>query len=82
MRKTGGACLTARCGAWFMCEATWDVRDGRCMLDCPLWGMVYVGGDVGHTRRAVRARPPIVGCGLRKGEVGGNVGCARRAVRA
>ena len=55
MRKTGGACLTARCGAWFMCEATWDVRDGRCMLDCPLWGMVYVGGDVGCARQVMHA---------------------------
>src|SRR6267378_2318731 len=36
----------------------------------------------GQVRRAVHARPPIVGCGLCKGEVRGNVGRARRAMRA
>src|SRR6266446_3244874 len=39
--ETGDACSTARCGAWFTWEATWDTRDGRCVLDRPLWGVVY-----------------------------------------
>src|SRR6267378_2681306 len=79
--ETGGACLTACCGAWFMWEATWDTRDGRCVLDHPLWGMVYMGGNVGCARWAVRAQPPVVGRGLHKG-VGGATWeeAARRAV--
>jgi len=68
--ETGDACSTARCGAWFTWEATWDTRDGRCVLDHPLWGMVYMGGNVGCARWAVRAQPPVVGRGLHEG-VGG-----------
>src|SRR6267378_2494909 len=63
-------------------EATWDARDGRCVLDCPLWGVVYARERSEATWDAqdgwcVLDRP-LWGMVY----VGGDVGRTRRAVHA
>jgi len=50
MRQAMGAAppivgCNVRKGGW---SATWEARDGRCVLDHPLWGVIYARGGRRH----------------------------------